>query len=107
MRNIHDETLAELREVASTGVGNLRKRTRTQLPVAPVTHYSPEEIKKLRIRLKFTQTYFGELMGVSLKTIQAWEAGINKPNGTALRVFQVLDKDPHALEKYVYVEASG
>ena len=102
MRNIHDETLAELREVASTGVGNLRKRTRTLLPVAPVTHYTPEEIKELRIRLQYTQTYFGELMGVSLKTIQAWEAGTNKPNGTALRVFQMLDKDPLALEKYVY-----
>ena len=107
MRNIHDETLAELREVAEKGVGSLRKRTRTLLPVTPVVRYKPEEIKALRIRLQFTQTYFGMLMGVSLKTIQAWEAGTNKPNGAALRVLQVLDKDPHAFEKYVYAEATG
>ena len=107
MRNIHDETLAELIEVAEKGIGNLRKRTRTLLPVSPVVHYTPEEIKELRIRLQFTQTYFGELMGVSLKTIQAWEAGTNRPNGTALRVFQVLSKDPHAFEKYVHTEATG
>ena len=107
MRNIHDETLAELREVAEKGVGKLRKRTRTLLPITPITHYAPEEIKELRIRLQFTQTYFSELMGVSIKTIQAWETGTNKPNGTAQRVFQMLDKDPTALEKYVCIEASG
>ena len=107
MSNIHDETLAELREVAEKGIGKLRKRTRTLLQVPPIVHYTPEEIKALRIRLKFTQAYFGELMGVSLKTIQSWEAGTNRPNGTALRVFQMLDKDPNALIKYIYTEASG
>ena len=39
MSNIHDETLAELREVAEKGVGSLRKRSRTLLPVTPVVHY--------------------------------------------------------------------
>ena len=107
MRNIHDETLTELREVAVKGVGNLRKRTRILMPILPIIHYTPEEIKELRGRLQLTQAYFGELLGVSLKTIQAWEAGTNKPNGTALRMFKVLDKDPNAFDKYIYVEASG
>ena len=104
MSNIHDETLAELREVADKGIGHLRKRTRTLAPISPVVKYTPEEIKRLRLNLRFTQAHFGALLGVSLKTIQAWEAGINKPNGTALRVFQVLNKDPKALDKFVFVE---
>jgi DNA-binding transcriptional regulator YiaG len=42
---------------------------------------------------------------VSLKTVQAWEAGTNKPTGTALRLFQILDQDSNALKKYILVEA--
>ena len=105
MRNIHDETLAELREVADIGIGQLRKKTRTLTPISPVVKYSPGEIKELRQKLQLTQSHFGELLGVSLKTIQAWEAGTNKPNGTALRVFQVLNRDPNALDIYVYAES--
>ena len=104
MRNVHEETLAELREISEIGIGHLNRRTREYAPIAPIINYSPQEIRKLRIKLQYTQTYFGELLGVSLKTIQAWEAGTNKPNGTALRVFQVLEKDPKALDKYVFLE---
>ena len=104
MSNIHDETLAELREEAENGIGRLRMRKRTLTTIQPVVKYSPEEIKQLRVKLGFTQAHFGALLGVSLKTIQAWEAGANRPNGTALRVFQVLNKDPKALDKFVSVE---
>ena len=105
MRNVHDETLEELREISERGIGHLRRRTREYTPVAPVIKYSPQEIKELREKLQFTQTYFGEFLGVSLKTIQAWESGTNKPNGAALRIFQVLKKDPSALDKYIFIEA--
>jgi len=105
MKNVHEETLEELREISRIGVNHLRRRTRKYRPITPIVMYSPHEIKKLREKLQFTQTYFGELLGVSLKTIQAWESGTNKPNGTALRVFQVLDNDPKAFDKYVFAEA--
>ena len=107
MKNIHDETLTELREVAEKGVGDLRKRSRTQIPISPVVHYSPEKIKELRMKLRLTQACLGELMGVSLKTIQAWEAGTNKPNGTALRILYMLDIDPNAFCKIVFAEVAG
>jgi len=105
MKNIHEETLSELREITEIGFRHLRRHTRTRTPIIPIVTYSPQEIKALREKLKFSQSFFGEFMGVSLKTIQAWKAGTNKPNGTALRMFQVLDKDPHALNKYIFIEA--
>jgi len=98
MRNVHDETLEELREISKIGIGHLHRRTREYRPLTPIVKYSPQEIKQLRKKLQFTQTYFGELLGVSLKTIQAWESGINKPNGTALRIIQMLENDPSALD---------
>ncbi len=36
-------------------------------------------IKKLRKQTKLTQTKFGELFGIPLRTIQEWESGERKP----------------------------
>jgi putative transcriptional regulator len=105
MRNVHDETLAELREIAEIGTDHLRKRVRVYTPVSPVKEYLPHEIKAIREQNQYSQSFFGEYLGVSLKTVQAWEAGTNKPTGTAMRIFQILEKDPHALDKYILAEA--
>ena len=101
MKNIHEETLAELREIVEKGIGHLTKRTREYAPIVPIRDYTAEEIKNLRERNKYTQLYFSELLGVSIKTVQDWEAGTNKPGGTAIRIFQMLEKDPNAIEQYI------
>ena len=105
MSSVHDDTLAELKEIAENGIGHLRRRTRTYIPITPIKKYNAQEIKQLREKNNYTQSYFGELIGVSLKTVQAWEAGTNKPAGTALRIFQILEQDPHALDKYILEQA--
>jgi hypothetical protein len=43
MRNIHEETLAELREIAEVGTDHLRKRVRVYTPVSPTKEYRPLE----------------------------------------------------------------
>jgi len=105
MRNIYQEIIDEFAEVNKTGTNHLRKRARTYTSVSPVKDYSPHEIKAIREKNQYSQSFFGEYLGVSLKTIQAWEAGTNKPTGTTLRLFQVLEQDPHALDKYILAKA--
>jgi len=99
MRNVYQEVIDEFAEIREKGIGHLRKRTRTA--VSPVKEYKPHEIKELRERMQYSQSFFGEYLGVSLKTVQAWEAGTNKPTGTALRIFQVLEQDLDILDKYI------
>ena len=101
----HDEVLDEFREIARIGTDHLRKRVYYHAPVQPVKDYQPHEIKALRERHQYTQSFFGEYLGVTLKTIQAWEAGTNKPTGTTLRLFQVMEQEPHVLDKYILAEA--
>jgi len=101
MRNVYQEIIDEGNEILEKGMGHLRRRTRTYTPVSPTKEYQPHEIKALRERNQYSQSFFGEYLGVSLKTVQAWEAGTNKPTGTALRIFQVMEKDPNALDKYI------
>ena len=43
---------------------------------------------------------FAEAIGVSVKTIEAWESGRNKPQGPASRFLQLLDQDHHFLEEH-------
>ena len=37
------------------------------------------KIKEIREKLKLTQTQFGALFGIPLRTIQEWELGRRKP----------------------------
>ena len=107
MSSVYQEIIDEFKEINEIGTDHLRKRTRTYTPVSPVKEYKPHEIKALRESRKYSQSFFGEYLGVPLKTIQAWEAGTNKPTGATLRVFQVLEQDPHALDKYILLESQN
>jgi putative transcriptional regulator len=44
-------------------------------------------------------------MGVSTKTVEAWEAGTNKPIGSARRFLSVLKSDPSLLNKCNIISA--
>ncbi|MBI1309784.1 helix-turn-helix domain-containing protein [bacterium] len=47
--------------------------------------YSPELVKQTRELLNLSQTLFAEFLGVSRKTVQAWEQGTNPPQDIACR----------------------
>jgi len=38
------------------------------------------EIKKIRFVLDMSQKEFAKALGVSIKTVESWEQGINKPS---------------------------
>jgi len=69
----------------------------------PVPHYTSDEVKKIRQKLELTQKSFAFLMGVSLKTVEAWEAGTNEPNGTARRMLSLLNKEKNLVKKFELV----
>jgi len=73
----------------------------------PVPFYAPKAIKAMRERLRLPQGLFGSVVGVSGKTIEAWEAGTRKPSGTAMRVLAELDTNPSYLDKILRVTGAG
>ena len=62
-----------------------------ELPEPP-TEYKASDIKKLRERKKFSQGYFAKILGVSLRTLQSWEAGKRNPAPSALRLLEIVDQ---------------
>ena len=80
-----------------------RKLRMEIVEIEPVPFYAPKSIKALRERLRLPQGLFGSVVGVSDKTIEAWEAGTRKPSGTAMRVLAELDTNPDYLNKILRV----
>lgn len=66
---------------------------------APVREFEAGEIKEIRNGLGMTQTVFAMFMGVSKKTVEAWEAGRNMPDGPARRLLAMAQADPQITEK--------
>ena len=56
----------------------------------------PQQIKKLRQRLRVSQPVFARYLNTSESTIEKWETGAKQPSGMALRLLSVLEK--HGLE---------
>lgn len=97
--NVYESIITGLNEAVEYEKGSGKARV-IRCTVAPVPEFSAEEIKALRQTLKMTQGTFAALMGVSQKTVEAWEAGTNTPLGTARRMLGLLKSDNSIPSKY-------
>ena len=61
--------------------------------VEPVKEYTAEDIKNIRKKTGTTQGFLAKWLGVSKKTVQAWEMGANSPNGPSARLLSLLESD--------------
>lgn len=96
--------LNEALEDVKSGGKNLPRRTVT---VMPVKTYHAEDVKKIRISTGLSQKLFAQYMGVSQKTVEAWEAGTNRPSGAASRILSMMEMDTNLIEEFPFVGAKG
>ena len=52
------------------------------------------DVAAVRSRLGFTQTQFAARFGVSVATLRHWERGDRNPQGPALVLLNLIDRDP-------------
>lgn len=91
--SVFDEIKIGLNEAIEYEKGNLKANTRT-ISITPIEEFTANEIKDIRKNAGMTQMLFAKFLGVSLKTVEAWEAGRNHPNGTACRLLSITKRDP-------------
>ncbi len=72
--------------------------------IHPVKNYSNKEIRKIRMNSGMTQAVFASYMGVSVKTVEAWENGRTHPTGPAFRLLEVLDKSKGDIDYVIFDE---
>lgn len=66
---------------------------RIELKLEPET-YSPALVKKTREVLGVSQALFAQFLGVSVKTVSAWEQGAKAPRDVACRFMDEIRLDP-------------
>jgi putative transcriptional regulator len=70
---------------------------RGQMKAGRVFHFSPADIKDIRLRLKKSQAEFALMIGVSLATLQNWEQGRRFPEGPARALLKIAAEKPEAV----------
>lgn len=56
-------------------------------------------VAEIRKSLSMTQKAFAELLGVSCRTVEAWEGGKSTPAPTAKKLMFLIQQDPSLAEK--------
>jgi putative transcriptional regulator len=77
---------------------------RDSIEIEPIKKYDSQKIKGIRSSVGMSQKLFAGYLGVSQKTVEAWESGKNIPNGTASRLLQILEQNPNLINQYQFVK---
>ncbi|MBQ9679713.1 MAG: helix-turn-helix domain-containing protein [Ruminococcus sp.] len=102
--SVYESIIKGLNEAVEYESGQGKARI-AKCTVNPAPEFSSQEIKDIRLNFGMTQVTFAEVMGVSVKTVEAWEAGTNKPIGSARRFLSVIKAEPELLAKVNIISA--
>lgn len=68
----------------------LRKFDALCLP--PLTEFNADQIKRIRLGTKTSQSVFAAYLNTSKSTVQKWEQGVKKPNGPSLKLLNLVER---------------
>lgn len=97
--NVYESIVQGLNEAIEYEKGNLKAKT-VKMSIAPLPEIESNQVRDIRQSLDMTQRMFAAVMGVSIKTVEAWENGTNTPSGVARRMLSLLQSDPEIPTKY-------
>ena len=72
--------------------------------IEPVTALDKDQIREVRKNAQMTQSVFADYLGVSVKTVEAWECGRTHPTGPAYRMMSFLKNNQLHELPFVSVE---
>lgn len=62
------------------------------LCLPPVHEFTATQIKSIRTRNRASQTVFAAYLNTSPSTVQKWEQGQKKPNGSSLKLLNLVNQ---------------
>jgi len=104
MSKEYDNLMTSLNQAIAIERGQLKGR-KTVYEIKPVKSYTNDQIKKIRNSVGMTQHVFASFMGVSCKTVEAWEKGTNRPAKTACRLLSMLEDN--SFKKLSFISKIG
>lgn len=102
MKSLYSDLKEGLKEAIEYEKGS-GKANVTKLTISPVKKYHAKEIRSARMAAGMTQAVFASYIGVSVKTVEAWERGVSSPTGPANRLINMLEQGQHTALPFVSV----
>ncbi len=96
----YDSIIKGLNEAVQYEEGKIDNAKVDRIEIASLPRFYGIEIRDIRLRQHMTQKTLAAVLGVSNKTVEAWESGKNVPEGPAQRLLELMKKDDKLLEKY-------
>jgi len=97
-----NEIIEGLTEVISIEKGRKAARlSKDSVSIIPMDEFTSDDIKMMRHKFEMSLSVFAEAIGVSAKTVEAWESGFRKPAGASARLLQIITHDPKTLKYLV------
>ena len=103
MNSVYENIIAGLSE-AVEDIGSGKRLKRRTVSIMPVKSYDAKEVQNIRKKTGLSQKLFASYMGVSTKTVEAWEAGINRPSGAASRILNMFEMDDELTARFPFVQ---
>ncbi len=91
MKSLFEDLKEGLDQAIAFEKGKGKAKTK-RLVIMPVKKYSKDEIRAIRNHAGMTQSTFANYLGVSKKTVEAWENGRTHPTGPAYRLLEILEQ---------------
>lgn len=104
MSKVYESIMAGLTEAVEDAQSKDKKLRRRVVTIVPVKEYSASEIQAIRKSTGLSQRLFAGYMGVSDKTVEAWEAGKNRPSGAASRLLTMMEMDADLTKEFPFVK---
>ena len=104
MSNVYESIITGLNEAIEDANSSEKKLKRNVVHVEPIKEYNAEEVKKIRLNTGMSQNVFASYMGVSCKTVEAWESGKNHPSGAASRILNMMEMNNNLVEEFPFVK---
>ena len=79
------------------------KRTSRTIFVSSLKNYSKKDVKQIRNDLGMSLKVFASCLGVSQKTVEAWESGKNTPSGSSSRLLSLFEMNNNLAEEYAII----
>ena len=98
--SVYTSIMQGLDEAVKYQEGKIGAR-KTKISIKPVESFTSEEIKQIRNNLGLSQVIFASSLGVSKKTVEAWERGRNTPEGPSRRLLMVIRDNPEMIGQYM------
>ncbi len=104
MGSVYDSIMAGLEEAVEEAKSKDGKLKRRVVTIMPIKTYDAGEIQKIRKKTGLSQKLFASYMGVSVKTVEAWESGANHPSGAASRILNMMEMDSDLVNNFPFVK---